>query len=150
MSNLQEELLKEKAEARRPWRWMVGIFSVLFLVLGVLVFSDAPAPDDAWMLPEFTPGGGPENDLAIFLDAAKRQARTRLKLPAPEVKNVDIDKIEEAREYLAENSELLNLYDGLIKTDHSAARNWLRTKFCGKCCELALPAPWASPCTPRE
>ena len=58
---------EEKKQTRRGWKILGGLAALLLAYAAVIFFMDDPLEDDSDLIPHFTPGGGPENGLAIFL-----------------------------------------------------------------------------------
>lgn len=71
MSDLVAKLEDDARANRRGRRNFLILFGLVLIALGFYIFKDDAPPDDAWMLPKFTPVSGGKNPLAVFIEVIK-------------------------------------------------------------------------------
>ena len=117
MSELLEKHEDDVRANRRGWRKFFILFGLVIIALRFYIFKDEAPPDDAWMLPKFTPGGEGKNPLAVFIDASKNHPLQGTK-EAPNPKDFgDKDKEPAMREFVQKNESAIRSFDELMKTD---------------------------------
>ncbi len=124
MSDLLEKHEDDARASRRDWRNFLILFGLVLIALGFFIFKDVAPPDDAWMLPKFTPIGEGKNPLAVFVDALKKHPLQGTK-EAPSTKEIgDKEKEPAMREFVQKNEDAIRSFDELMKTDPTTWR-WL-------------------------
>ncbi len=117
MSKLLEKLEDDVRANRRGWRNIFILFGLVIIALGFYIFKDDAPPDDAWILPKFTPGCEGKNPLAVFIEAIKNHPLQGTK-EAPPTKNFgDKSKEPAMREFVQKNEDAIRSFDELMKTD---------------------------------
>jgi hypothetical protein len=108
---------------RRPWMIMGGIALFALGLLGFVYFKDDPPPEDRDLIPLFTPGGGPDNPLAVFCREMEvlHYADAWYKV-SPEAKAWHKGSEAELQRFLDKYAAGQRLFDELMRTDAAAWR----------------------------
>lgn len=114
--------VEAKRQTRKAWMFLLATLIVILGVGVILFLRDDPPPEDSWMMPERTVGGGPDNPLAVFCRELEKP-----EIVAEMGSIFDLNKkssrtTDSLRAVISQNDRVIALWDQLVATDSTEWR----------------------------